>query len=286
MYGNRVAEQAGSRFPRGAAIVRQHRNSAGDLLAVTAYVRQQSNYDSRNSDWVLGAVRPNGAVAKCSADKESFDKPGFVTFVEDSRLWVFEESSEGLRDYLQEGEPAKHITMPGAGPRGMTVKSSDRSIVDRYLAAKQGFVIRLEDGRVWVFRPGSEALQKFDATGDLAKRIILPAAGPNRMTLCGAENEVLHDYMYGNSGFVTRLVGGRLWVFKSGSPEWEDFNKNGGTGQTRHDAGRRSSRFDREGTRYRDDRSVSNHFKGDKAKTGCNHVYSRRTYRIRRFRIS
>ncbi|WP_413495537.1 hypothetical protein [Shewanella baltica] len=69
----------------------------------------------------------------CVAHAREFDLPGFVTEVEDGRLWVFKESSAELSEFKQHGEPAKQFTVIGAGPKGMTVKSADQQTLDEYL---------------------------------------------------------------------------------------------------------------------------------------------------------
>jgi hypothetical protein len=62
-----------------------------------------------------------------------FDKPGFVTEVEDGRLWVFREGSKELEDFKKTGEPAKQFSDIGAGPNGITVKSADEKTLKDYL---------------------------------------------------------------------------------------------------------------------------------------------------------
>jgi hypothetical protein len=62
-----------------------------------------------------------------------FDKPGFVTEVEDGRLWVFRENSQELKDFKATGEPAKQFTDIGSGPEGMTVKAADDRTLKDYL---------------------------------------------------------------------------------------------------------------------------------------------------------
>lgn len=62
-----------------------------------------------------------------------YDKPGFVTEVEDGRLWVFREGSEELNEFKQHGEPAKQYTDIGSGPDGMTVKAADEQTLKDYL---------------------------------------------------------------------------------------------------------------------------------------------------------
>lgn len=66
----------------------------------------------------------------------SYSKPGFYTEVKDGRLWVFEEGSKALAEFKKSGEPAKQYTKIGAGPDGMTIKSDDAKVIDKYLAAK------------------------------------------------------------------------------------------------------------------------------------------------------
>lgn len=63
-----------------------------------------------------------------------YDKPGFVTKVEDGRLWVFREDSAELKDFEAHGEPAKQFTEVGNGPDGMTVKSGDPQALKDYLS--------------------------------------------------------------------------------------------------------------------------------------------------------
>jgi hypothetical protein len=63
-----------------------------------------------------------------------YDKPGFVTEVEDGRLWVFREGSQELKDFQATGEPAKQFTDIGSGPKGMTVKAADEKTLQDYLA--------------------------------------------------------------------------------------------------------------------------------------------------------
>jgi hypothetical protein len=62
-----------------------------------------------------------------------FDKPGFVTEVEDGRLWVFRENSQELKDFKASGEPAKQFSDIGTGPNGMTVKAADEKTLKDYL---------------------------------------------------------------------------------------------------------------------------------------------------------
>lgn len=65
-----------------------------------------------------------------------YDKPGFVTKVEDGRLWVFKEGSPELEQFEKHGEPAINFSRIGAGPEGMTIKSPVNEVLDAYLNTK------------------------------------------------------------------------------------------------------------------------------------------------------
>lgn len=69
-----------------------------------------------------------------SVNATEFNRPGFITEIEDGRLWVFKEGSEDYKAFKQHGEPVKQFSNIGAGPNGMTVKSADQATLDDYLA--------------------------------------------------------------------------------------------------------------------------------------------------------
>lgn len=81
----------------------------------------------------LGACAANSQQA---AKTSPYDKPGFTTVVDDGRLWVFKSGSKELAEFQKKGEPAKQVTRIAAGPNRMTVRSTDFSVIDAYLAAK------------------------------------------------------------------------------------------------------------------------------------------------------
>ena len=156
-----------------------------------------------------------------------FAKPGFVTFLEDGRLWVFKENAKELADFQKDGELARHVVFPGQGPARMTLKAPDRDTVLAYLCSKPGFVAIAEDGRTWIFREGSKDFADFQKSGELARHVVRPAAGPMRSTLRAPDAETLDAWMYAKPGFVTFLEDGRLWIFKDGSKELADYKKDG-----------------------------------------------------------
>lgn len=78
----------------------------------------------------------SAAYAASAQESPKYNKPGFVAFVDDGRLWVFRVDSEELAAFKTHGEPVKQATRIGVGPEGMTVRSGDIDTVDAYLAAK------------------------------------------------------------------------------------------------------------------------------------------------------
>jgi secreted PhoX family phosphatase len=156
-----------------------------------------------------------------------YAKPGFVTFMEDGRLWIFEDGSTDLAAFEMSGELAKHVVIPGQGPHGMTVKAPDRDVVLEYMCAKPGFIAMAMDGRVWIFEDGSKAYQEFRSHGELAKHIVRPGAGPMRSTLRAPDAATLDAWAYSKAGFVAIVEDGRLWVFREGSEELAQFRSHG-----------------------------------------------------------
>ncbi|GGO75930.1 hypothetical protein GCM10011348_01920 [Marinobacterium nitratireducens] len=76
-----------------------------------------------------------GTLSTIPAFAGDYDKPGFVTEVEDGRLWVFRENSAELRAFQESGAPARQYTDIGSGPNGMTVKAADEQTLRDYLSS-------------------------------------------------------------------------------------------------------------------------------------------------------
>jgi hypothetical protein len=156
-----------------------------------------------------------------------YGRPGFAVFGEDGRVWVFREGSEDLDGFLSVGEPAKRVTRIGRGPDGKTVMAPDTETLDAYASAwtygRPGFAVFGEDGRLWVFRDGSEDLEGFLSVGEPAKRTTRVGAGPEGMTIMGPDVETIEGYMtawtHGRPGFAVFGAAGRLWVFRDGSED-------------------------------------------------------------------
>lgn len=65
-----------------------------------------------------------------------YDKPGYVTKIEDGRLWVFVPDSKELAQFEEHGEPAISFSKIGEGPEGMTLRGPSIEVLDAYQAAK------------------------------------------------------------------------------------------------------------------------------------------------------
>jgi hypothetical protein len=76
------------------------------------------------------------AVVEKDFSKYDFSKPGFVTKIVDNRLWVFKAEDPELKKFEKDGELGKHVTVPGGGPYGITVKAPDKETIDAYMADK------------------------------------------------------------------------------------------------------------------------------------------------------
>jgi hypothetical protein len=137
------------------------------------------------------------------AAKPPFDKPGFVTAVEDGRLWVLKPGQE---------KHEKHITLIGAGPGGMTIKALDKNTALEYVATKPGFRVAVEDGRLWVLKPDQEPHEK---------HITLIGAGPGGMTIKALDKDTALEYVAAKPGFSVHVEDGRLWVLKPGQEKGE-----------------------------------------------------------------
>ena len=142
----------------------------------------------------VAASRVAAAVPAASP----YDKPGFFTQLDarDGRLWVFAAGSEDLAKFKADGRPARHVLRPGAGPDGLTLKSTESSTIVAYVVAQPGFFTELDekDGRLWVFKAGSEDLEAYTTKGRPARHVLRPAAGPMGLTLKSTEAEVLDAY--------------------------------------------------------------------------------------------
>jgi predicted type IV restriction endonuclease len=125
-------------------------------------------------------------------------KPGFKVEVTDGRLWVLKPDQE---------KSGKHVSVIGAGPKGMTLRALDMDTALEYLAVKPGFDVEVADGRLWVLKPGQEKG---------GKHVTLIGAGPQGMTLRALDMDTALEYLAAKPGFDVEAADGRLWVLKPG----------------------------------------------------------------------
>jgi hypothetical protein len=76
----------------------------------------------------------------------------------------------------------------------VTLKAPDRATVEEYLAAEPGFVCKFEDGWLWIFRAGSKELAEYRKSGELARHVTRPRAGPRGLTLKSPDAATLKAY--------------------------------------------------------------------------------------------
>jgi hypothetical protein len=139
--------------------------------------------------------RPVEPQAKTSSAANTASAGFVVIPAADNRVWVFREGSKELEEFRKQGEIAKHVTRPGAGPGGVTVKAPDRETIIEYAVARDGFVTFVRDERVWVFRPGSKDLAEFQKSGEPAKSVTRIGAGPMGMTVKAPDGETIDAYV-------------------------------------------------------------------------------------------
>ncbi len=94
---------------------------------------------------------------------------------------------------------------------------------DKEQFRKPGFVSWEIDGRLWVFVMTLPEAADFAKSGELAKNVTRPGAGPNRMTIRSADSETIDAWTATKGGFFVKEDEGRLWVFRSDDPALADF---------------------------------------------------------------
>jgi hypothetical protein len=128
-------------------------------------------------------------------DVSKYQKPGFALVSRQGRLWVFKEGSKEYEKFNSQGEPAYQVTKVGALPGGITIKAPDTITLYEYLTYVPGFFNKMVDDRLWVFKADSKELEEFKQSGEPARQVVRPAAGPFEITLKGPSSEVLDEYM-------------------------------------------------------------------------------------------
>jgi len=149
----------------------------------------------------------------------SHERAGFSAYDVGGRLWVFRHGSDAETAFLEEGPPAAHVTRPGAGPGGLTLKAVDDDVLVEWAAVREGFVVRRRDDVVWVFEPRSLDLLDFDEGAEPTRVVERATGGPFGVRVRATDAAVLAAYLYGKPGFDVFELDGRLWVFEANSEE-------------------------------------------------------------------
>lgn len=225
-FGQKTFVNDKGELASGSILISEHR-ADGALSGVSIFVKQKEGYSSRNNDWYWAHFAADGTVISASADKEKFRKPGYVSWEIEGRLWVFVMTSPEAADFAKSGDLAKNVTRPAAGPDRMTIRSADSATIDAWVAAKGGFFVKEDEGRLWIFRSDDPALAEFLAGTEPAKMVIRPGAGPGGVTLKALDAETISAYLAAKDGFVTFIVDGRIWVFRKDAPELAEFRSGG-----------------------------------------------------------
>lgn len=153
------------------------------------------------------AATPTGVQTVKGPDSETVaayvaSKPGFVARKVGEYLWIFREGSEALATVDAGGELAKHVTKINATPSGVQVlKGAESDVLTAYLATRDGYIGRVQDGYLWVFREGSPELAEVDAGGELAKHVTKIQATPAGVRVIKApDTETLNGWLATEAG--------------------------------------------------------------------------------------
>jgi uncharacterized protein (TIGR03000 family) len=221
----------------GKEVMRTIQVRPGDVTVVTLQPQDFAAAQPPAAGKEPAPKQPAGqAVAKTPVPKETEPltakapppaKDGYVVLDREGRWWVFRAGSKELTAFEKEGEPEKHVTRLNAGSLKITLKAPDAETLEEYLATKPGFIIKCEDGRLWIFRKGSKEMDDFQKDGELAKHVVRPGAGPGGKTLKAPDTETIVAYLTSQEGFETVLEDGRLWVFRATSKELAEYRQQG-----------------------------------------------------------
>jgi len=101
------------------------------------------------------------------------------------------------------GAPAA-VEQPAAQPEpaaaAQPAAAAELQPADMSRYQRAGFVVKMEDGRLWVFRAGSKELAEFEQKGEPVRQVIRPLAGPGGITLKAVDSETLDEYLAAYQG--------------------------------------------------------------------------------------
>ncbi len=193
--------------------------------ALADFVRTGETSES----FTMVAAGPAGRSLR-SVDRETLleyltAKPGFVTIGDEGRVWVFRDGSPELEAFRARGGLDERVTLLGAGPMNATLLASDRETILEWMAARPGFAVIADEGRLWVFEEGSEALETFRRDGRLDERVTVIGAGPRNASVQSTDRATILRWMGAAEGFEVHVRGDVLWVFDAGSARAQAFGR-------------------------------------------------------------
>lgn len=127
----------------------------------------------------------------------------------------------------EEGASAPVAARPAAPAPAAKAPSAPVPTVGVGPFSRPGFVTFLNKNVLTVFHLESKDLPKFRKSGDMAKGVIRPAAGPEGLSLKAPDGETIQDYLMTDKQFIVRHVDGRLWVFRNGSAAFGQYVRDG-----------------------------------------------------------
>lgn len=181
------------------------------------------------------AAGPGGETLKALEEavllEWSATRPGFTARLVGEELWIVRGDGRG-QEALDDGRPGESaVRWEGAGPMGVDLVASDLEVLSSYLHGRPGFEVFLEEGVLWAYPAGSEAALAHRIGQRPKDSAEYPGAGPGGVTLRAPSREVALGYLGQREGFEVVLVGGRLWVFADGDPDWQRFQAEGALSQ-------------------------------------------------------
>ena len=125
-------------------------------------------------------------------------KPGFKTEKTADGLWVLKPGQTKTQ---------QPTILAGQAPDGGTLYAVDRDTALAYLGARPGFDVQVENGRLWVLRPGETPSPQ---------HVTYIAAGPLHATVKANDADTALAWFAAKDGFVTEIEDGRIWVLAPG----------------------------------------------------------------------
>ncbi len=194
IYANDVAAKDPNTLEFGSILLVEYQRE-GKPFAISAQFRARPGVNPKNDNWYELYYLSDGTLVKSSADHLPHNRRGFLTREIDGRLWVLPLESPSIPALLDAEGPEKHVTLPGAGPDRMTVKTDSRDTAIHYLFAKPGYVTHFEDGRAWIFAKNTAAAEHFREKGLPEKHVTRIGAGPMRTTIKAPDAETIDEFL-------------------------------------------------------------------------------------------